>query len=193
MSEQSPIITPVLRVEQLTRINPADLNDVCDATEAAIKVGGGFGWVKVPQRDVLERYWQGVVTIPARLLFVARLDGVICGTAQIILPPDNNEAQSFAAKLTGVFIAPWARGYGLSRMLIEKVERDMVQRGIVVINLNVRETMTAAISLFESMGYQRIGEHPHYAKIDDDILKGYYYTKLLENDVKPTPGISAID
>lgn len=180
MSRQNPVATPVLKVEQLTKINQADLNDLCDATEAAIKVGGGFGWIKVPEREVLERYWEGVITIPARLLFVSRIDGVICGTAQVILPALNNESQSFAVKMTGVFTAPWARGYGLSRMLIEKVEGDMLNRSIRVINLDVRETMTAAVNLFESMGYYRIGTHPHYSCIDGEIQKGYYYTKLLE-------------
>ncbi|NCC21873.1 MAG: GNAT family N-acetyltransferase [Alphaproteobacteria bacterium] len=180
MSEQPQMITPVLRVEQLEKLTPADLNDLCDATDAAVESGGGFGWVALPARELLERYWQGVVTMPARLLYVARLDGVICGTAQVVLPPMNNEAQKHAVHLTGVFVAPWARGYGLSRLLLELVEERVAQAGYSVINLDVRETMTAAVHLFESLGYERIGEHPYYAKVDDRIIKGYYYTKWLE-------------
>ncbi len=50
-------------------------------------------------------------------LFVARLDGVIVGAAQLVRPPRNNEAQAFAATLMHAFIAPYARGHGLARLL----------------------------------------------------------------------------
>ena len=39
------------------------------------KDGGGFGWVKLPSREILERFWNGVLAMPQRMLFVARLDG----------------------------------------------------------------------------------------------------------------------
>jgi len=157
-----------------------DLNDLCDATDAAIEGGGGFGWVKLPAREIMERYWQGVITIPTRDLFVARLDGVICGTCQLMKRPVNNEAQSFSAKLTTTFVAPWARGYGLAKMLIRAVEDHACKEGIAVINLDIRETMSEAISLYESLGYERIGTHPYYAKVDGKVLKGYYYTRVID-------------
>lgn len=178
---------PVLNVEHVTSLTEAELNDLCDATDAAIEGGGGFGWVKLPARDILERYWKGVMAMPQRLLFVARLDGVVCGTAQLVKPPPNNEAQSFAVHLTGVFIAPWARGHGLSRMLLAQVERTAQKEGFSVINLDVRETMENAITLFESAGYTRIGIHPYYARIGDQVVKGYYYCKSIDPKVSISP------
>jgi ribosomal protein S18 acetylase RimI-like enzyme len=180
MTGQSQIVTPSLKVENIFKLNQADLNDICDATEAAIEDGGGFGWVNVPPRDTLERYWQGVITIPSRFLYVSRLDGVISGTAIVTHPPANNEARSHAAKINDVFTAPWARSYGLSRLLLEKIEKDLVKDGFKVVNLDVNEKMTAAINMFESMGYKRIGTHPYYAEIDCEIVKGHYYTKWLD-------------
>ena len=76
-SKQLPT-PPRLAVEELHAFSAADLSDLCDATDAAIKAGGGFGWVELPSRDVLERFWQGVAAMPLRLLFLARLDGVVC-------------------------------------------------------------------------------------------------------------------
>src|SRR5687768_9660095 len=99
-------VDPVPMVEQIDELTAGDLNDLCDATDAAIVGGGGFGWIRLPSREILERYWRGVLAMPSRMLFVARLDGVICGTAQLITPSRNNEAQSFAATMTTVFIAP---------------------------------------------------------------------------------------
>lgn len=172
-------VDPVPSVEQITRLSTADLNDLCDATDAAIEDGGGFGWTTLPARETLERFWQGVLAMPARTLFVARLDGVICGTCQLIRPPVNNEAQAHSVQLTTNFVAPWARGHGLATMLIQKAEAAAKASGAKVINLDVRESLTSAIKLYESLGYIRIGEHPHYAEVDGQVLKGFYYTKIL--------------
>lgn len=167
-------------VEHVTALQVGDINDLCDATDAAIEGGGGFGWVTLPERDVLERYWQGVMAMPTRALFVARLDGVICGTCQLLKPPVNNEAQSFSIQLTTNFVAPWARGYGLAKMLVEEAEAYARKEGVEVINLDVRETLAEAMKMYESLGFKRIGEHPCYAKVDGKVLKGYYYCKVLE-------------
>ncbi len=173
-------LEPLPTVERLQKFNAGDLNDLCDATDAAIEGGGGFGWVKLPARDILERYWQGVLALPARELFAARLDGVICGTCQLLKPPGNNEAQSFAIQLTTNFVAPWARGHGLAKMLIEAAEEHAHADGFKVINLDIRETLETAITLYEHMGYERIGTHPHYAEVNGKVLKGYYYCKILK-------------
>lgn len=170
---------PTISVEQATELTLADINDLCDATDEAIEAGGGFGWVRLPARDILERYWQGVMTMPLRQLFIARLDGVICGTSQLVLPARNNEAQSFAVQLTSTFVAPWARGYGLARMLVEEAEKTARAEGFTVINLDVRESMTAAIKLYETLGYIQCGTHPYYARIDDEVIPGRYYYKII--------------
>lgn len=174
-------IKPSPTVELVTTLTSGEINDLCDATDEAIKDGGGFGWVRLPSREILERYWQGVLTMPLRELFVARLDGVICGTAQLVTPPRNNEAQGFAVTLTTNFVAPWARGHGLARMLLEEVERHAVDEGYEVINLDVRESQEAALRLYESFGFVHIGTHPYYAKVENKVIKGRYYYKVIDS------------
>ncbi len=182
MSDQNTIkpLVPAPTVERVKSFTPADLNDICDSTYAAIEAGGGFGWVNNPPRDVLERYWQGVLAMPSRMLFAARLDGVICGSCQIVRPPGNNEAQAFACTLTTHFIAPWARGHGLAARLVRLAERIALEEGFAVVNLDVRETMERAIAVYEGLGYRRFGTHPCYAKVDGKVLKGYYYSKVID-------------
>lgn len=177
---QTKSLEPTHSVERLQQLTEADLNDLCDATDAAIESGGGFGWLTLPSRDILERYWKGVIAMPARILLVARLDGVICGTCQLLKPPRNNEAQAHALQLTTNFVAPWARGQGLSEKLLEIAEKIARDEGFSVINLDVRETMTSAIKLYEKQGYARIGTHPHYAEVDGEILRGFYYYKEIK-------------
>src|SRR3546814_7564680 len=94
------VATPVPTVERTESLNTNDLHDLCDAAEAAIIDGGGFGWLKPPPRHTLEAFWKGVLLIPERMLFMARLDGRIARPWQIQKPPRNHEAQGFACNLT---------------------------------------------------------------------------------------------
>ena len=184
MTDQ-PLMKPidaVPSVECLSEMSAVDLNDLCDATEAAIGAGGGFGWVDVPARDGLERFWNGVMAMPARRLLVARLDGVIAGSCQLVSPPPNNEAQAMSVQLTTSFIAPWARGHRLATMLVQHAEKIAREDGFAVMNLDVRETMESAMTLYESQGFIRVGMHPYYAKVGDEVLKGYYYYKVINPD-----------
>ncbi len=178
-----------ITVERLERFEGSDLADLCDATETAILDGGGFGWLKPPPRDVLERYWQGVVLVPERELLVGRHDGTIGGSVQLVRPPRNNEAQAFAASITINFVAPWARGHGMAKDLTEAVEGAARQHGFRVLNLDVRETQTAAIRLYESLGYERWGTNPFYARVRGKLIAGYYYSKRL----RPLRGTQAKD
>lgn len=175
--------TPTVVVEQVVEsLSPLDLNDLCDATDAAIEGGGGFGWLKAPERALLERYWQGVVAAPTRWLFVARLDGVICGTTQIILPPGNNEAQRHTVHLTTNFVAPWARGHGVALRLLREVEAATREAGYAIINLDVRSTMKSAIGLYERMGYVKFGEHPFSVRDGGKTITSLYYYKNINPD-----------
>jgi ribosomal protein S18 acetylase RimI-like enzyme len=180
MSQATPTPgEPDLFVEHLTAFTDQDLAALCEATDAAIIDGGGFGWVNPPGRRAMETYFRGVMLVPERELFVARLDGTIVGSAILARPARNNEAQSFAATLMHSYIAPYARGHGLARLLTEEVEERARDFGYQVLNLDVRETQTAAIRLYESLGYVRWGEHPDYALVRGRAVHGYFYYKRL--------------
>ena len=170
---------PELLVEHLKRFNDNDLHALCEATDAAIIDGGGFGWVTPPGRRALETYFRGVLLVPERELFVARLNGEIVGSAILVRPPRNNEAQAFAASLMHSYIAPYARGHGLARMLTAWVEERSRELGYHILNLDVRETQTVAIAMYESHGYVCWGEHPEYALVRGKSVKGLFYYKRL--------------
>jgi ribosomal protein S18 acetylase RimI-like enzyme len=169
-----------LEVERAERLSDADLAELAEATDAAIIEGGGFGWVEPQGRAALERHFRGVLLVPERELFVARLDGHAVGSALLVRPPRNNEAQAFAATLTHAYIAPYARGFGLARRLVDKVEERAAALGHRVLNLDVRETQATAIALFESLGYVHWGTHPYYARVKGQTVAGRFYFKTLE-------------
>ncbi|WP_374369670.1 N-acetyltransferase family protein [Dongia sp.] len=170
-----------IRIDIVTELKRNEIEELCEATEAAIEAGGGFGWLKPPHRNILEVFWKGVMLVPDRALFVARLDGTIAGSAQLVRPTRNNEAQSHSAQLTTSFVAPWARGHGLARQITLAVEREARARGARVINLDVRETQQAAIHLYRGLGYLEIGRHPRYAMVDGHYVAGLYFWKSLED------------
>jgi RimJ/RimL family protein N-acetyltransferase len=177
--QPEPTATPELFVERVEAFTDHDLHALCEATDAAILDGGGFGWVNPPGRRALESYLKGVLLVPERELFVARLNGNIVGSAHLVRPPRNNEAQSFAAQLMHAFTAPYARGHGLAHLLTLGVEDRARELGYHVLNLDVRETQEAAIRLYESLGYVRWGVNPDYAQVRGKIIRGFYYSKRL--------------
>lgn len=180
---QAKVVTPpsqaILNIEIADAISPADLNDLCDATDSAIEAGGGFGWITPPPREVLERYWRGVLVVPERHLLLARLDGIVCGAAQVVEPSRHNEAQAFSATLAGSFIAPWGRSRGAGRKLTETAEKLAQEMGYKVLQLDVRETLTAAVAMYEDMGYKKWGTNPAYAMVDGKMVAGFHYSKTI--------------
>jgi ribosomal protein S18 acetylase RimI-like enzyme len=170
---------PKTAVEKLTKLGRRDLQELCDAADDGIRAGGGFGWLKPPVRQVMENYWKGVLLVPERSLIVGRLDEVIAGSAQLLRPSRNNEAQAHSGTMTTNFVASWARGHGLARMIALAVEDEARAHKLTVLNLDVRETQTAAVQLYQSLGYTLYGTHARYARVDGAWVAGLYFWKDL--------------
>ena len=146
-----PLPNPMheLSVERVDSLDEADLAELCEATDAAIAEGGGFGWIMPQGREILERHFRGVMLVPER-------------------------------QLSHAYIAPYARGHGLARLLMRRVEERAAALGHRVLNLDVRATQHTAIALLEACGYIRWGTHPAYARVEGATVPGHYYYKLLE-------------
>ena len=173
-------VTHRLEVAKVDQLDPHELASLCEATNAAIVEGGGFGWVEAQSRAALERHFRGILLVPEREFFIAKLDGEVVGSAQLVRPARNNEAQAFSAQLAHAFIAPYARGHGLARLLVRRVEERAASLGTRVINLDVRATQEQAITLFEGLGYTRWGSHPAYARVGGTTVAGHFYFRVIE-------------
>ena len=171
---------PPTSIEQPDALSEIELADLCEAAETAIIDGGGFGWLKPPPRKALEAFWRGVLLVPDKTLFVARVDARLAGSAILSRFPRNNEAQRHTGNISNIFVAPWARGRGLARGLVRACELFARKQGIIFINLDVRATQTAAVSLYESLDYTRWGENQNYAIVGGEPVVGFYYTKRLK-------------
>ena len=168
-----------INAEICKNLDKVDLQELCDATEEAIIGGGGFGWISPPSFKTLQNYWKGVLLIPERVLIVGKLDNVIAGSVQLIKPAKNNEAQSHSCILSTFFFAPWARGFGLAKEVFLKAESKAKQDGFKVMNLEVRETQSRAIQLYEQAGFIKSGVNPKSVFINGKYITGFYYYKEL--------------
>ena len=168
-----------ISVENLKLLNDVDLADLCNITEQAISAGGGFGWIRVPRREILDNYWKQIVGEKLNNLIVGRLNGVIAGTLQLSFEAPNIESRKNIAQIKRHFVAPWARGYGLAKSMIDFSEQIAKEENIKSIQLSVRETQEAAVQLFTNKNYLRWGENPYYAFINGSFVKGIYFYKNL--------------
>ena len=168
-----------ISVDNIETLTDVDLADLCNITEQAIKAGGGFGWLTIPPIETLKKYWNGLVLIKSNILIVGRLNGTIAGASQISFYPPNNEAQKNISKIQSHFVAPWARGYGLAKAMIDRALEISKENNKKSIQLDIRETQSAAIQLFENKGFSKWGENPSYAFINGTRIKGFYYYKDL--------------
>nr|WP_230975518.1 GNAT family N-acetyltransferase [Acetobacter garciniae] len=169
------------RVQRILSLDEDDLQALCEAVDAAILDDGGFGWLQPQGRQVLERYFRGLLLVPERMLFAVRLDGVIVGGAQLVRTPRNNELQAMCVTLAHLFVAPYARHKGLGAFLLQEVESAARNMGFRVLNVDVPETRVDIAALFERAGFIQWGCHPFYARVGEETLRGLFYTKLLDS------------
>ena len=168
-----------ISVNKLNQLSEVDLADLCNITEQAVNAGGGFGWLRVPRREILNQYWKKITLDNLNNLIVGRLNGVIAGTLQLSYEAPNIESRKNIAQIKRHFVAPWARGYGLAKSMIDFSEEIAKEENIKSIQMSVRETQDADIKLFSSKGYNVWGENPYYAFINGNFIKGIYFYKNL--------------
>ncbi len=169
-----------LLVEKKTALSATELDELCTATEDAIRDGIGFNWMVPPMRETLEAYWTGVLMVPSRSLFVGKLDNVTAASVQLLRPSKTKETSAFAATIEAHFVAPWARGHGLAKQLLDMAEREAAKDGFSVINLSVRETQDRALTLYREHGYHEWGTMPYYEYVNAGMVSGHFFYKKLE-------------
>lgn len=74
------------RVQRILALEEDDLQALCEAVDAAILDGGGFGWLQPQGRQVLERYFRGLLLVPERMLFAVRLTGLLWAGPSLSAP-----------------------------------------------------------------------------------------------------------
>jgi DNA-binding MarR family transcriptional regulator/GNAT superfamily N-acetyltransferase len=87
---------------------------------------------------------------PAGLLLVATLreEPVGCGALKF-----HGDAP---AEIKRMWVAPYTRGLGLGRRLLEELERSAREAGVTVLHLETNHSLSEAIGLYRHSGYQEV-------------------------------------
>ena len=171
----------MIEVKKVSSFEKGEIEELTTATMDAIQEGIGFGWITKPPKNKIMEYWKGVLLVPNRWLFLGKYKGVISGSIQVVTLSSNNEAALFRVFIDTHFVATWARGHGLAKLLLEKAQNECKSKNYSHVILDVRETQKRAINLYEQLGFKLWGKLPAYHKLSKDkMVSGNFYYKKLE-------------
>ena len=86
---------------------------------------------------------------------VAEMDGVIVGYAGVWLIVDEGH-------ITNIAVAPKYRGRQIGKRILEELIRELKERNILRVTLEVRESNEVAIGLYKTYGFIILGRRPGY-------------------------------
>ena len=96
------------------------------------------------------------VLVPGSGFLVGRVDAraVACGAFRPLAPG--------IAEIKRMFVVPEHRGRGYSKAMLSTLERMAGESGYAAVRLETRHLQTAAIALYEKLGYVRIPNYGMY-------------------------------
>jgi len=154
-----------VQVEELpAEAIPAALPDLAGILHACVQGGGGIGFVLPFAIDESERFWDGLMPhfrTGDRRLLVARREGRIIGTVQLVLgTPPNGRHRGEIAKL---LVHPEGRRRGAARALMEQAI-SLARRSALSLLVLDTELGSDAEPLYRALGFQATGIVPDYAR-----------------------------
>jgi GNAT superfamily N-acetyltransferase len=99
------------------------------------------------------------VTAPHGAFLVARLDGEPVGCGALRPAPTDDPG---TAEVKRMYVAPSARGRGISRAILEALEQQAKALGYAQVILETGIRQAEAMGLYESAGYQPIANYGAY-------------------------------
>ena len=110
---------------------------------------------------------------PHMRFFLARLDGAEAGCGGVALFDDYAEVKR-------MYTRPEARGRGVGKTLLRRIEQQARSAGAPVLCLETGTLQREAIGLYERMGFQRCGAFGPYAAMPaENIATSLFFAKAL--------------
>jgi GNAT superfamily N-acetyltransferase len=109
----------------------------------------------------------GELRPPRGLFLVARLHGEPVGCAGLKLPSDA------PAEVKRMWVAPQARGLGLGRRFLAELAARAVAHGHDLLRLDTNKTLTSAIALYRSAGFEEV------AAFNDEPYAHHWFEKRI--------------
>lgn len=156
------------------------LPELCDVLAACVNGGASVGFMLPFSPQDGEPFWRTVaetVDEGGTIHVVAEVDGKVVGTVQVGLASKPN--QPHRGDLMKLLVHPLARGLGLARMLMQKVEEEAAKRSRTLLVLDTA-TGSDAEAIYPRLGWERVGVIPDYALFPDGRFCGttLFYKRL---------------
>lgn len=132
-----------LRIRHAT---PSDIDQLADLEKSV------FSTDRISRRS-----FRTLIARPTAETLVAEEDGVVLGYSMILF-----RAGTGLARLYSLATTPGHAGRGIGRKLLEAAEEAALAHDRLFLRLEVREDNEAAIRLYDSAGYRRIGRIADY-------------------------------
>jgi len=144
-------------------LGESDLDALADTLMQSVALGASIGFVLPFGFVQAQAFWQNLLHPIERgdkRLQVARLDGIIVGTVQLVVDqPANGAHRGDVVKL---MVHPDGRRKGIARQLMVRVETLAREAGKTLLVLDT-VTGSPAQTLYENLGFTLSGTIPHYA------------------------------
>jgi ribosomal-protein-alanine N-acetyltransferase len=136
----------VLKIESVSHIHPWTKGNFSDSLAA-----GHWGYCVRPQVD--------------QVVSGSYLDPKILWAYCILFPAVDE------LHLLNITVSPQLRKLGIGRRMMSAIEGVSAQQKIPRIILEVRPTNTAAVTLYQTLGYEQIGVRKNYYPVDSGTGK----------------------
>lgn len=112
-------------------------------------------------------------------MLFAESEGKIIGMTGALLY--QGQCVKHQATIVSVYVTPEYRGQGIAKKLMHGIIQCLQNdKKIVHVQLTVNINNTAAIKLYESFGFKKIGILEKLVKINDNFVDGYMMIKILD-------------
>ena len=160
-----------LEPAELRALVPALSNVLADCVEG----GASVSFMSPYSRDDASVFWNRIADTAERgdvSVLVAEVDGQVSGTVQIgfDMPPN----QPHRGEIRKLLVHRGARGKGLGKELMRAAEQEALARGKSLLCLDTASG--AAVHIYESLGWKRVGTIPDFALLPDG---GYCDTTIF--------------
>lgn len=140
----------------------AALDGLAEVLHAAVLAGASVGFVLPFALAEARAFWAGLlpgIRAGDRRVLVARRDGMVVGTVQLVLARQPNGPHR--AEVAKMLVHPAARRLGIARRLMSTLEAVARREGRTLLVLDTASE--AAEALYGGLGYLSIGRVPGYA------------------------------
>ncbi|SCX21455.1 GNAT family N-acetyltransferase [Agrobacterium rosae] len=145
----------------------AALPDLCEILSDCVNGGASVGFMLPFTSADATDLWQDVAKSVDKgntIHVVAEVDGKVVGTVQVGLSSKPN--QPHRGDLMKLLVHRSARGLGLSRKLMDRVEAEAARLGRTLLVLDTA-TGSEAEAIYPRFGWERVGVIPDYAMHPD--------------------------